>query len=95
MNSTTRLLALAAFATLSTFAVHADEADGSDRALSFSSTRSVGEVRAEALMPVRITNGGTGFIGVTSSATTRADVRAQAATALRSGLIPHGEVGTM
>ncbi len=95
MNSTSRLIALAAFATLSTFAAHADEADGSDRALAFNSTRSVGEVRAEALTPPRITNGGTGFIGVTSSATSRADVRAQAAAAVRSGRIPQGEVGTM
>lgn len=95
MNSTTRRIALAAFATLSAFAAHADEADGSDRALSFTSTRSVAEVRAEALMPQRITNGGTGVIGVTSSATTRADVRAQAAAAVRSGRIPQGEAGTM
>lgn len=95
MNSTTRLLALAAFATLSTFAAHADEADGSDRALGFTSTRSAGEVRAEARMPQRITNGGTGFIGVTSSATTREAVKAQAAAAVRSGRISQGEIGLM
>lgn len=95
MNRTTRRIALAAFATLSAFAAQADEADGSDRALAFNSTRSVAEVRAEALMPQRISNGSTGFIGVTTSATTRADVRAEAAAAVRSGRIPQGEVGTM
>ena len=46
-------------------------------------------------MPVHITNGGTGFIGVTSSAMLRDTVRLQAASALRSGNIPHGEIGTM
>lgn len=95
MNRTSRLIALAAFATLSIATAHADEADGSDRALTFTSTRSVEQVRAEALMPVRISNGGTGFIGVTSSAVTRDAVRAQAADAVRSGRISHGEIGLM
>lgn len=95
MNSTTRLIAISAFAALSAFAAHADEADGSERVLSFHSSRSVAEVRAEAAMPVHITNGGTGFIGVTRSAVSRADVRAQAAAALRAGRISQGEIGLM
>jgi hypothetical protein len=95
MNTTTRLFAICAFTTLSAFAAHADEADGSERALSFTSTRSAAEVRAEAAMPVRIGNGSTGFIGVTSSGVTRADVRAEAAAALRAGRISQGETGLM
>lgn len=95
MNTTTRLIAISAFAALSGFAAHADEADGSERVLTFSSTRSVAEVRTEAAMPVHITNGGTGFIGVTSSATTRAEVRSEAAAALRAGRISQGEIGLM
>ncbi len=95
MNSTIRLIAIASFAALSAVAAHADEADGSERALSFTSSRSAAEVRAEALTPQRITNGGTGFIGVTGSGVSRADVRAQAAAALRSGRISQGEIGLM
>ena len=95
MNRNLRILAIAAFATVSFGAVHADEADGSDRALNFTSTRSAADVRAEAAMPVRITNGSTGFIGVTSSSVSRAEVRAQAAEAVRTGRISQGEAGTM
>ena len=92
---TTRLIAISAFAALCTFAAHASEADGSERSLVFTSARSAAEVQAEAAMPVRITNGGTGFIGVTSSAFSRDTVRLQAVSAVRSGNIPHGEIGTM
>jgi hypothetical protein len=95
MNRNSRLLAIACLATFGAFAAHADEADGSDRALSFQSTRSAAEVRAEATMPVRISNGGTGFIGVTNSAISRDVVRQQAASAVRSGRIPSGEIGLM
>lgn len=94
-TTTTRLIGTCAFALLSSFAAHADEADGSDRALSFTSTRSVAEVRAEAATAVRISNGGTGFIGVTNSAVSRDEVRAQAAAAVRSGSTSKGEVGLM
>ena len=94
MNSTMRSFALVAFA-LSAVAAHADEADGSDRTLMFNSTRSAAEVRAEARMPLRITNGGTGVIAVTSSGISREDVRAQAVAAVRSGRISRGETGTM
>jgi hypothetical protein len=42
-------------------------------------------------MPLQITNGGTGFIGVTSSGVTRASVREELVMAIRSGQISHGE----
>lgn len=93
MNTTTRLIALSAFAALSAFSAHANEADGSERALTFNSTRTAAEVKAEAALPVRITNGGTGFIGLTGSAITRESVKAQAAAAVRSGRVSQGEIG--
>lgn len=93
--NTLRTIAVSAFAVLSAFSAHADEADGSERALTFNSTRSAAEVRAEAATPVRISNGGTGFIGITNSGVSRADVRAQAADAVRSGRTSRGETGTM
>lgn len=95
MNTTSRILAVSALALLSSFTAHADEADGSDRALAFTSSRSVAEVRAEATMPLKISNGGTGVIGVTNSEVSRAEVRAQAAAAVRDGRISQGEIGLM
>lgn len=95
MNFTTRLIAISAIATLSAFSAHANQAEGSDRALTFTSTRSAAEVRAEAAMPVRISNGSTGFIGVTNSALSRDAVKAQATEAVRSGRISQGEIGLM
>ncbi|MBI2772746.1 MAG: DUF4148 domain-containing protein [Burkholderiales bacterium] len=91
----TQLIAIAALATLSAFAAHADEADGSQRGLMFNSTRNAAEVQAEARMPVRISNGSTGFIGVTQSAVKAADVKAQAAAAVRTGQTSRGEIGLM
>lgn len=93
MNLTTRFVAVSAFAALFAFPVHADEADGSERALNFNSTRTAAEVRIEARMPVLITNGGTGFIGLTNSAVSRDAIKAQAAAAVRSGQISQGEIG--
>ncbi|MEP6789982.1 MAG: DUF4148 domain-containing protein [Ramlibacter sp.] len=94
MNAT-KLFAVTAFAALSAFAAHADEADGSQRGLMFNSTRSAAEVRAEATMPVHISNGGTGYIGLTQSAVTPADVKAQAIAAVRTGQTSRGEIGLM
>lgn len=91
---TSHLIAISALA-VSSFAAYADEADGSQRALTFNSTRSTAEVRAEAAMPVLITNGGTGFIGVTNSAVSRASIKAQTAAAVRDGRISRGETGLM
>lgn len=92
---TTQLFAVAAFSALAAFGAHADEADGSQFAVQFNSTRSVAEVRAEALTPVKISNGGTGFVGVTTSGLERSVVRAKAIAALRNGEIPQGEIGYM
>lgn len=92
---TTKLFAIAALSTLAAFGAHADEADSSQFAVQFKSTRSVAEVRAEAVNPVKTSNGGTGFIGVTNSGLERSTVRAQAISALRNGEIPQGEVGYM
>jgi hypothetical protein len=92
---TTQLFAVAAFSTLAAFGARADEADGSQFAVQFNSTRSVAEVRAEALTPVKISNGSTGFVGVTNSGLERSAVRAKAIAALRNGEIPQGEIGYM
>ena len=89
---TTKLFAVTAFAA---FGAHADEADSSQFAIQFNSTRSVAEVRAEALNPVKISNGSngsTGFIGVTNSGLERSIVRSQAISALRNGEIAQGEM---
>lgn len=92
---TTNLFAVAAFATLAAFGAHADEADGSQNVLKFNSVRSVAEVKAEAKAPVHISNGSTGFIGVTQSGVERSAVRAEAAAAVRAGQISYGETGLM
>ena len=92
---TTKLFAVAALSAFAAFGAHADEADGSQFAVSVNSTRSVAEVKAEALTPLKISNGSTGFIGLTSSRLDRGTVRTQAISALRNGEIPQGEVGYM
>ena len=89
---TNRLLALATLAAVTAFSAHADEADGSQYSIKYNSTRSVAEVRAEAANPVRISNGGTGFIGLTNSSVSSAAVKAQAA---RAGQTSKGEIGLM
>ena len=89
---TTKLFAVTAFAAFAAFGAHADEADSSQFAIQFNSTRSVAEVRAEALNPVKISNGSTGFIGVTNSGLERSTVRTQAISALRNGEIAQGEM---
>ena len=93
--NTTKFFAIAAFATLASFGAQADEAGPSQFGIQFNSTRSVAEVRAEALNPVKISNGGTGFIGVTNSGLERSTVRAKAVAAVRNGEIPQGEAGYM
>ena len=92
---TTKLFAVAALSAFGAFGAHADEADGSQFTVNVNSTRSVAEVRAEALTPLKISNGSTDFIGQTSSSLDRGTVRTQAISALRNGEIPQGEVGYM
>lgn len=92
--ATARLLALAALTILSS-AARADEAEGSQYGIQFTSTRTVAEVRTEALKPVAITNGSTGFIGVLQSAVTPEEVKAEAVAATRATDLPHGEASSM
>ena len=92
---TSCLLALATLAATAAFGVHADEADGSQHGAKVMSTRSAAEVRAEALNPVRISNGGTGFVGLSNSAVSPDSVKAQGAQAARAGETSKGEIGLM
>jgi len=95
MNTTQRVLAIATLATLSAFSAHADEADGSQYGIQVQSTRSADEVRAEARNPVRISNGGTGVIGLTDSRSSAQAIRAEGALEARAGNTPRGEIGPM
>jgi hypothetical protein len=89
------ILAIAALAAFSTLSAHADEADGSQYPITIKSTRAAADVKAEAMNPVRISNGGTGYIGLTNSAVSAQEVRAQAIQAARSGQTSRGEIGGM
>ena len=95
--TTTRILCAFSLTALSCIAAHASgEGDNApERARPFQSTVTVEQVKSQARMPVIITNGGTGFIGVTHSGVQPAQVRAQAAMATRDGTAPRGELGTM
>jgi hypothetical protein len=95
MNTTHRIIALAAFAALGTSFAHADEADGSQYGIQVQSTRSAAEVRAEARNPVRISNGGTGVIGLTDSRSSTQTIRQQGAQEARAGNTSRGEIGLM
>lgn len=94
MNTTSRLLAASALSLLASFAAHAAQGEGANApefAPAFVSTASAADVKAGALMPVQITNGGTGFIGVTRSGITSASVREELVMAVRAGQISRGE----
>jgi hypothetical protein len=94
MNSKT-LLAIAAFATAASAGVHADSPDPSQYVSQFQSQRTRAEVQAEA---ARVPSGqfreeaNAQVMQPTASKLQRADVRAEAAQALRRGQIPHGEI---
>lgn len=92
---TARILAVTALSALAAFGAQADEADGSQFAIKADSQRSRAEVQAEARNPVKISNGSTGVMEVSASGLERAEVRAQAAAALRAGEIPQGELSLM
>lgn len=94
MNAS-KLLSIAALSTLAAFGAHADDGDTSQHGYNFQSTRSVAEVRAEARNPIVITEGSTGVIELVKSTADRSALRAEAAAALRAGMLPSGEVGTM
>lgn len=97
MNKTARFLSVAAVAAFAAFGAHADEADASQFATKFETNRTRAEVQAEA-GKVAVTRSqepaGSRVVTYTSTAD-RAAVRAQAAEAVRTGQISHGEVGTM
>ncbi|MFO1245541.1 MAG: DUF4148 domain-containing protein [Ramlibacter sp.] len=92
---TARILAVTALSAFAAFGAHADEADGSQFSIKVESQRSRAEVQAEARNPVKIGNGSTGVLEVSQSGLSRADVRAEAASALRAGMIPNGEASLM
>ncbi|MES2787382.1 MAG: DUF4148 domain-containing protein [Pseudomonadota bacterium] len=96
--NTTRKLAIATIAALAGFAAApamADEADASQFAHPVTAARSVADVKAEARNPLRITNGSTGFIGVTQSAVDAATVKSEGVQSARNGQTPRGEFGPM
>lgn len=97
MNAS-KFFAVAALATVASFGAHADEADGSQFAVQFNSTRSVAEVRAEAATKVKNHSqepAGSRVLASVPSTTERAAVRAQAAEAVRLGQLPRGEASYM
>lgn len=95
MNAS-RFAAIAALATLASFGAHADEADGSQFAHSFEGSRLRAEVQAEAARVAATRSfepAGSRVLAPVASVRDRASVRAEAAQALRAGLIPAGELG--
>ena len=90
-----RILSIAALAAVASLGAHADEADGSQFALQAETNRTRAEVQAEASRVAATRSqepAGSRVLSVQSSAD-RAAVRAQAAEAVRTGQISHGEVG--
>ena len=97
MNTTSRILVASALSIFASVAAHAAQegANAPEFATPFVSTAAAANVNAGALMPVRITNGSTGFIGVTQSSVSRASVREELIMAVRSGQISRGEASWM
>ena len=89
----TQLLAISAFALLASANAFAEGGDNSQHGYNFQSTRSVAEVRAEALNPIHVSEASVGMDEKQMSTLQRADVRAKAIMALRSGQISSGEIG--
>ena len=97
MNKTARFLSVAAVAAFASFGALADEADSSQFALKFETNRTRAEVQAEAVVEAKTHSmepAGSRVVTYTSTAD-RAAVRAQAAEAVRTGQIPHGEFSAM
>jgi hypothetical protein len=96
--NTKALLAIAAFAAVASTGVRADEADGSQYALKFEGSRTRAEVMAEAATVAATRNtepAGSRVAAQPQSSTDAKANRAEAAQALRLGLIPSGETGRM
>lgn len=93
----TALIAIAAFATIASTAVRADEADGSQFALKFEGSRTRAEVMAEAAtIPATRSLWPTGsrVAEPVRSTVDAATLRAEAAKAVRLGQISYGEIGS-
>ena len=93
MNSKA-ILAIAAFAAIASTGARADEADASQYALQFTSSRSAAEVKAEAIVEAKshsTTPASSKVIEPMKTSTEVRIVRAQAVEALRLGQIAHGE----
>ncbi len=92
---TFRILAVSALSLsmMAAFGVaHADEADGSQLPLKTTSMRARADVQAEAINPVKITNGGTGVLAPSQAAVSREAVRNAAIAAAHQNQIPYGEM---
>ena len=97
MTKTARFRSAAAVAAVASFGAPADEAASSQFALKFETSRTRAEVAAEAATVAQTRSqepAGSRVVTYTSTAD-RAAVRAQAAEALRTGQIPHGEFSAM
>jgi len=97
MNKTARFLSLPAVAAFASFGAHADEADASQFATKFETNRTRAEVQAEAstVAQTRSQEPAGSRVVTYKSTADRAAVSAQAADAVRTGQIPHGELGSM
>ena len=97
MNKTARFLSVAAVVAFASFGAQADEADSTQFALELETMRTRAEVAAEAATVAQTRSqdpAGSRVVTYTSTAD-RDAVRAQAAEALRTGKIPHGEFSAM
>ena len=93
MNSKA-ILAIAAFAAIASTGARADEADASQYALQFTSTRAAAEVKAEAIVEAKSHStipAASKVMEPMKTSTEVRTVRAQAVEALRLGQITHGE----
>jgi len=91
----TKHIALSAIAAFAALGAHAFQGELSPLPPQpFQSMQSRAEVRAQAMRPVQITNGGTGVLAIQST-TDRATVRAAAVAATRDGSANYGEVSDM
>jgi len=97
MNTTARFLSIAAVAAFASFGAQADEADASQFATQFETSRTRVEVMADAatVAKTRSTEPAGSRVVSYQSTADRAAVQAQAADAVRTGKISSGELGSM
>ena len=96
MNTTARFLSIAAVAAFASFGAQADEADASQFATQFETSRTRAEVMAEAArVPATrsLEPAGSRVLAPLASSVDVKVVRARAAEAVRLGQIPAGEIG--